>query len=255
MKSMTRLLLLFGLMTLLFGSCTINKNLLFKTDRDYQYDPIPDFDSLNTEYRIGPNDFITVSVFSNDGGIVFENTTTSVERARPVNPIDLNYLVDVRGYVDLPIVGVQKVAGLTLIEAQQLLAELYSIQFHDPYVIVRIVNRRIIVFPGSGGEAKVLPLMNPNVSVVEALALATGVAKRGNSSRVKLIRKVGDKQEVYRIDLSRIEGVKYANMPVEAGDIIYVEPVPNLAPEILQDIQPIITLITSISFFYFLFTR
>lgn len=255
MKTMMRLIMLCVLVSLFFGSCTINKNLLFRTDRDHQFDPVPEFDSLKAEFRINPNDVITMALFSNGGGIILENTTTSAERARPVNPIQLEYFVDSQGYVELPILGRQYLAGLTLNEAQDMLAELYSSQYLDPYVLVRVINRRIMVFQGAGGEGKVVALANPRVSVIEALAMAGGVLSRGNASKVKLIRKVGDRQEIYRIDLSRIEGVKYANMLVESGDIIYVDPVPNIPGEVLQDLQPIFQLVTGFMIAYFLITR
>jgi polysaccharide biosynthesis/export protein len=252
---MKRLLGILALLTVILGSCTVNKNLMFKTDREYQFDTPPYIDSSNVEYRIAPNDFITLYVFTNGASLLLEITTTSAERARNIPLSDLPFLIDPDGNVELPVVGVQHLAGMTINEAQAMLVEKYRIQYNNPFIILRVINRRVMVFPGSGGEGRVVPLANPNISVVEAIALAGGVARRGNASKIKLIRNVNEKQEVYLIDMSTIDGIRYANMPVEAGDIIYVEPVPEIAREILQDVQPVLTLITSLTLAFFLFAR
>lgn len=254
MLSMLRVLgIVIGLSGAL-ASCTINKNLMFKTDREFAFNQL-NVDSSNTEYRIAPNDFITVSVFTNDGNLLMENTTTSAERSRVITIPDYYYQVDVKGEVDLPIVGVQNLSGMTIIEAQRYLQDIYSVQYNKPYIVLRVINRRIMVFPGSGGEARVIPLVNSNVSLIEAIALAGGVDLRGNASRVKLIRTVGEKQEVYLIDLSTIEGIQYAHFPVQAGDIVYVEPTPDIGQEILRDLQPIFQILASTILIYVVFTQ
>ncbi|MDG1381238.1 MAG: hypothetical protein P8P45_03570, partial [Flavobacteriales bacterium] len=48
---------------------------------------------------------------------------------------------------------------------------------------------------------------------------------------------------------STIDGLQYANTTVQAGDIVYVEPLPQLANEVLADLTPVLSLITTISSF------
>jgi polysaccharide export outer membrane protein len=81
--------------------------------------------------------------------------------------------------------------------------------------------------------------------VLEAIALAGGIRERGNAAKVKIIRAKNGVNEVYRLNLSTIEGVESAKMIVQAGDIIYVEPVPQITNEFVKDIAPLVTLITS----------
>jgi polysaccharide export outer membrane protein len=104
----------------------------------------------------------------------------------------------------------------------------------------------VIVFPGNGGEAKVLYLANNNVTLLEAIALAGGITERGRANKVKLIRKNKEgKRDVYKIDLSTIDGVGYADIIVQANDYIYVEPDPEIGKEILKEVAPIVSLISS----------
>lgn len=64
-----------------------------------------------------------------------------------------------------------------------------------------------------------------------------------------MIRRSAEGQAIYQLDLSTIEGIKFANTTVQAGDIIYVEPLPQYAQEVLADIGPVLSLITTVSSF------
>ncbi|MCB0779892.1 MAG: hypothetical protein KDC03_10230, partial [Flavobacteriales bacterium] len=95
-------------------------------------------------------------------------------------------------------------------------------------------------------DARVVTLDNNNTTLLEALAQAGGIAKRGNASKVKLFRRnEKNGRDVYMFDMSDIEGLQYGDLVMQADDIIYVEPNPELARELLYDLTPLITLLTS----------
>lgn len=242
-----RYLALFLLISLAY-SCTINKNIMFKTKLDYEFD-LPK-DTVNEGYRISPNDQIIMRLYTN-GGARLLALTADDEATRLLLQNDIFYIVNQNGFVDLPEVGEVFIQGYTLKEAELMLEELYSSLYNSPYVFINVTNNRVIIFPGSGGDARVIPLVNNNTTVIEALALAGGVAVRGNASKVKLIRRIPDSDpDVYLMDLSTIEGIQYAGMSVQANDIIYVEPVPEIAGEVLRDLSPFVTIITSLALLY-----
>lgn len=239
----------------LFGlaSCTINKNLMFKTDQDYMFDDIPD--SLQGDFVISPNDFINLKLFTNRGARLIEATASSGEAQRFFQFIDVNYLVESDGTVELPEIGKVNLAGKSVAEAQNLVEEKYTLLYKEPYAIIRIMNNRVIVFPGQGGDARVIQIVNNNTTVIEAIALAGGITQRGNASRVKLIRRApGVEPLIYEMDLSTIEGIQDANKIVQANDIVYVEPVPEIASEVLRDVAPFVTLVTSLALIYGIFS-
>ena len=80
---------------------------------------------------------------------------------------------------------------------------------------------------------------------MEALAQAGGITDRGKASAIKLMRRVDGERVIYTLDLSTIEGLKYVDMIIQANDYIYVEPTPELAKEIAEDVVPIVSLISS----------
>jgi hypothetical protein len=52
------------------------------------------------------------------------------------------------------------------------------------------------------------------------------------------------------MDLSVVEGLDDANMVVQAYDIIYVEPMPQLVREATESITPITSLISTLTVLY-----
>jgi len=242
--------LIIVLTAMVCASCTINKNIMFKTDHDYEYDTPSD--STDTHLELSPNDRILFRLFSNEGARLIELTAgiAGDQRGNAILPA-FTYTVQPDGMVELPEVGLVNIAGMTIQEAQDELELLYSQFYKRPYALLEIVNNRAIVFTGSGGQASVIQLTNQNITVIEALALAGGITNRGNASQVKLIRRFDDRPyEVYLMDLSTIEGIRYANMVVQANDVIYVEPVPEVASEVLKDISPFVSIVSGLALIY-----
>lgn len=218
---------------------------MFKTSVDYVFDEIKD--STSTDYILAVNDRLNFQLFANRGVRINEFTTSQDGNARSSNFSNLSYPVDLDGYVNFPELGLVKLAGLSIKDAQDTLATLYSRLYNDPFVILRVVNNRVIVFPGGGGEAAVLVLENQNTTVIEALAMAGGLSERGNASKIKLMRRIGNDTEVYHMDLSTIEGIRVAQLTVQAYDIIYVQPTPDIGQQIIGDIMPYLAFISAIS--------
>lgn len=116
--------------------------------------------------------------------------------------------------------------------------------------MIRVLNRRVLVFPGTGGTGRTVQLTNENMSLIEALALAGGLTQTGKAYKIKLIRGDLRNPKVMLIDLSTIDGMRQSNMLLQANDIIYVEPVPRYSQEILSQLAPIIGIITSLALVY-----
>jgi DNA-directed RNA polymerase II subunit RPB1 len=82
----------------------------------------------DTEYRIAPNDFITVQVFSNEGQRLLAATAGSTEGGGQMNlqmmqqqqqQGGVRYLVKPDGFVELPEIGDIALTGMTLQEAEK----------------------------------------------------------------------------------------------------------------------------------------
>lgn len=245
-------ILLFIFFVISFSSCKLfRSNLMLKTPKDFTYDKIAD-SLIRQNYRIESNDLVQVRIFSNDGFKIIDLANSGGNYTR----LDLDYLVEKDGYAKLPLAGRVKLAGLTIAEAELHLEQIYNEFYVKPFVTAKVTNKRVIVFPGNGGKAQVLNLLNNNTTVIEAIALTGGIQEDGKAYKVKLIRNDGtNKPKVYLMDLSRIEGIGVGNTVVMANDIIYVEPRYRFAKTIVGELTPVISLLTSTLLIYSIFIR
>jgi polysaccharide export outer membrane protein len=243
------------LMGVLFlAGCTINRDIMFKTGVDYDFMDLEDIASPG--YRIAPNDLLTFQLYSNNGQRLLAMTAGSTDSKAGNNMQQmqqnnqLTYLVRPDGILELPEIGAVRLEGLTLDEAESLLEEAYSSYYNFPYAVLRVTNNRVLLFPGDSGKAQVITLANMNTTLLEVLALAGGIGSRGNASKVKLIRKTDTGNDVYLMDLSTIDGLESARLVVQANDIVYVEPLPQLVREATESLSPIATLISTLTLLY-----
>ena len=238
-----------------FSSCSINNSILLKADRDYVFDTIPE--NTQKDYQISRNDELQFSLFSNDGfRIVDMSNGQGQTTQRLINSQNtFTYTVEVDGRVNLPIIGRIALEGMTLKQAEEILEDRYKSFYINPFVILNVSNRRVVVFTGNAGGARIVQLTNDNMTLIEVLAAAGGIADRGKAKSVRLIRYVEGKRKIFNIDLSTIEGIKHIDLIIEAGDVVYIEPQPEIAREVLADITPVITLLTTTLSLYIILTR
>lgn len=250
-------LLILIAMPVIFSGCYVNSHIMLKTDRNFVYDTLPEKNT--TQYKISPNDVISFRLFANDGFRLID-MASGLEgdggNNRMMFRSFMSYLVETDGTARLPIVGPTKLAGYTIREAEFYLEGIYSEYYVKPFVQVQVTNKRVIVFPGGGGDAKVITLENNNTTLIEVLALAGGLSGRGRAAKIKLMRKdENNVRKVYLIDLSTIEGLKYVDMVVQANDYVYVQPVPQVGTEVMKDLAPIISILSSAILVYSVIQR
>jgi len=235
---------------LLFSSCRVlNPEQMLRTPSDFEYSS-PEELLVTDRYRLAPNDIISFRLFTNEGERLID----------PVDPMsgqiartEITYEIEHDGKVKLPVLGYVPISGYTLREAEKMLEERFSAYYNRPFARVKVVNNRVIIFPGGrGGTSKVIYLENANTTLFEALAQAGGIAD-GKAHQVKLIRGEPENPSVYLIDLSTIEGVNNANLVLQANDIIYVQPRERVPQRILENVTPYLTLLTTALLVYSLF--
>ncbi len=246
---MRKLLYLSGILLFLSSCGWLNPSIMLKTGKGYQYSKNPDSTKI-VDYKISPNDILQFNMYTNDGFKLIDITSLNSANASYHINVEIPYLVESDGNVKLPILGRKNLSGLTMREAELMLEESYASFYVKPFIELTLLNRRVIVFPGSAGNAKVIPLANNNTTLIEALALAGGISEDGKAKMVKLIRQSGTKQDVYKIDLSTIAGLRLGGTVLQAGDIIYVEPRRKYSSKLLQEVAPIVSLLASTFLLY-----
>jgi polysaccharide export outer membrane protein len=230
---------------------------MLRTPKNYDFDQIEE--KLNEiEYKIDINDQITFQLYTNNGfqliDMFSESGNNQQSQRMMMNGLNqgLFYFVRQDSFVELPIIGDINLVGKTTREAELYLEEIFSEFYVDPYIILRVNSKRVFLFSGStGGEASVVLLTYNNMSLFEVLAQSGGLGKNNSSKKIKIIRKTKDGIKIFNADLSTIEGINEGNMIMQSDDIIYITPNINLIPELLEDINPILSFFSTISLILF----
>ena len=245
---MRKLLLLFVAILSLSSCSVLRPNLMLKTPKDYVFDQLNDT-MTREEYRISRTDAVSLRILSNEGFKLVDFSNNGAPSNISSNSV-IETLVEQDGTIKVPLIGRVKVEGLTTREAEQLLETKFSEFYVGPYVILRVTNKRLSVFPGAGGTGRVINITNNNTTVLEALAYAGGITDDGKAYRIKLVRNAKPKPLVYLIDMSTIEGLQAGNTVVQANDIIYVEPRPRFFSRAVAELAPYISIFSSAILIY-----
>ena len=133
------------------------------------------------------------------------------------------YLVDANGAIELPIIGVIKVAGLTTIEAREQIKSKLKEYLKEPTVNVRLLNYKISVL-GEVAHPSVYVIPNETITLPEALGLAGDMTIFGKRDNVMVIRDVNGKKEFGKVNLNSRDLFSSPYYYLHANDIVYVEP-------------------------------
>jgi polysaccharide biosynthesis/export protein len=222
-------------------SCASYKqNIMFKTG---DYNALEkERQTVETNYVIQKNDLLSIDIYTNQGERIIDpnyefnqNNNSQTMRAEPPK-----YLVDKDGIAKLPFLNTIKIEGLTVRQAEEILEKEYSKLYQQPFVVLKVVNKRVTVLGAPGG--KVIPIVDENVKLAEVLALAGGINRDGKAKNIRVLRG----NQIFVADFSSIDGYLRDNILIHSGDIIYVEPVRRPFFEALADYGPLFGIITGL---------
>jgi polysaccharide export outer membrane protein len=157
-------------------------------------------------YRIGPEDVLQISVFSNE----------ALSRTVPVRP---------DGMISLPLLNDVKAAGLTPMELRESLMKRLVEFMPSPEIAVIVTEVRSFVISVIGQVAKPGRYdLKGAATIVDALAMAGGFKEFANRSRVVVLRKEGGAQRRLAFDYDKLGDPKtpQENLALRPGDIVMV---------------------------------
>ncbi len=170
--------------------------------------------------KIVPSDKLSIDVYNNSKKIpltAIDGSTTTLAKNSTQE-----YIVDSDGTIVLPILGEIKLAGLTEKEASKLLTQKYSLYLQDPFIKVKIANKRVYVFGESG--ASVMPIATDQVLLYEVLARAGGLGDGADKGAIQIISGELGSQKSRYIDMTRLSALNRSNLMIPANSIVYIQP-------------------------------
>ncbi|CAN5439765.1 hypothetical protein BH09BAC1_BH09BAC1_01220 [soil metagenome] len=243
-----RVCLFLLLVSLLASSCQVLfPNYLLREDKKFTYTELVDTSAVAQTLMRG--DIITFQLSTRNGyGFVdvIERVGTSGGNNQGSSNQTIHYVVRPDGIADFPLIGEVNVTGMTRLQLQALLEEKYSVIYNDPFIVLSVTNRRAFVFLGRG-SARVIALPTENTTLIEVIALAGGLTADSKARKIRVIRGDYDHPMIKKVNLATISGLKDADMIIQPYDLIVVEPTTQIAPELLRQLTPILTLVTTLT--------
>jgi polysaccharide export outer membrane protein len=233
----------------LFSGCKyLNPGVMLRTPYKYPFDEFPAI--ADSTYKIGPNDEVSFRLLSNDGEDLLKINTrmmgneTGMGVSGQAGGVGLTTVVEYDGMAKFPVLGRLNLTGYTKRRLEDSLEVWFSKYYQSPYATVRISNRRVYLFRGGVGS-NVVNFRTEDMNLFEALASSGGTVG-GKAHRIKLIRGDHKDPQVFLIDLSSINGMKSADLKLQSGDVIYVEPRENPVLLLAQNLEAYLLLIQMI---------
>jgi polysaccharide biosynthesis/export protein len=162
------------------------------------------------------------------------------------------YLVDAEGKIELPILGVIKIAGLTTSAARDTLKSRLKYYLKDPTVNVRFLNYKISVM-GEVARPSVYVIPNETITLPEALSLAGDMTIFGKRDNVLVIRNDNGKKEFGRVNLNTREVYNSPYYYLHSNDIVYVEPSKGRIAQTDKTYQILPVVLSALSFISIIF--
>lgn len=233
-----RTILSIAIIGFVLNSCKIiDSSVMFKTGKSYKYS---DFNNEKKEYVIRPYDKLDLEIYTNNGFRLIDNTNKAVKQQ-----IKTYYIVESDGKVKVPTLGRVNIEGLTIRQAEDSLESQYKNYYNKPFVLLNVINRRVLVFSDGSNKAEVLTFDNDNFTLIEAIAQAGGVSDFSKAYRIKLLRGDLNNPQIFLFNIRNVKEMQKANLTLQANDIIYVESRPKYASRIFSELAPYLSLLST----------
>lgn len=180
-----------------------------------------------TELYIQPNDILSVKITADNAELAAPyNLSIQQNNTGQANALLMQgYLVSNEGNINMPVVGMLKVAGLTINQAEMFVQKnlIDKGLLKNPVVICRLVNAKFTVL----GEVKTpgtFTFYENNLTLLQALGLAGDLTINGVRKKITIIRTENGKQSYATIDLTKNDWFKSPYYFVKPNDVIVVDP-------------------------------
>jgi polysaccharide export outer membrane protein len=218
-------------LTLLMAACSTQKELSYLNNL-YELGGENYFPMEVPDYKVQPRDVLYVSVKAQTPeGTLTEvlNDRTSANAnyiASEGSSYLIGYSIDPQGNITLPLVGDVAVAGQTVYEIRDLFQQKIDSLFRHAYVEVRLMSYKFTVI----GEVRMPGSYinyNDQLTVLEAIGRAGGIAETGTKEKILVIRPKGNQTVTYNIDLQDKSLLSSPAYFITPNDVVIVQPNPK----------------------------
>ncbi|RKD15068.1 sugar transporter [Pelobium manganitolerans] len=218
---------IFSLLIVVISSCGSYKDIPYYQDLKSSKpveEPITNYAPLT----IQPGDILGINVNSRnpESSAIFNYNLNRINGNNFDNSSDnpvTGYLVNDKGEIDLPLLGVLKVTGLTTTQLTEKMRPLLLNFYKDPTVSVRIINFKVAVY-GDVQKPDVYTFQNERTTITQALTMAGDLNVTAKRKNIILIREINGVRKYLPIDLTSKKIFESPYYYLKNNDEIYVTP-------------------------------
>lgn len=228
MKNITILAKLFaGIFFTLVGltSCEVRERLVYLQESNLDtiqkvkntYSPVLRVDD-QLSILVGGADQEALAAFQ------FYSTSSSTNNGQNLQLLTgINYLIDINGNINFPVLGFVQLAGKTRLEAVKYLQEQLAQYVDNPVVNIEIKNFKITVL-GQVKSPGIHMVSTDRMTILEAIGKAGDLQITGLRNNVLVLREINGEPIEYRLDLTNKSIYNSPAFYICQNDVIYVEP-------------------------------
>ena len=218
-SALRRIVVLSILGSLVF-SCASKKDVVYFQD-SLDYETVVSDNSYSNKFKVDDVLSINVSTLDPEASIPFNLFRGSQEGG--LAPEQLDYIITKDGEIDFPVLGKVNILGLTPDETKDLLKEKLKIYLKNPIINIRLKNFTVTIL-GQVNNPGTYQVNGEQITILEALGLASDLNIKGMRSNVLVIRDFNGTKVSQRIDLTKKDALNSPVYYLTQNDVVYVEP-------------------------------
>lgn len=208
---------------MILQSCGSKKKIVYLQDVDNKQ-------NIETTFSYEPllknDDLLSIIVSADDPEITYPFNIPQIQGNYKVNENQdgiKTYLIDSYGYIEFPVVGKIKLAGLKRKEAVDKITEKVREYITNPTINLRILNYKISVL-GEVSKPGTYSLDSERITLLEALSKANDLTIYGNRKNILIIREQEGIKTFNRVDITNSDFINSEYYYLTQNDVLVVEP-------------------------------
>ena len=209
-------------------SCSPTRNIVYLSDlkgAEYSEEIKNKIDP-----KIQPDDVLSISVSSlnAESNLLFNSGVLQTLGSTSSTPLTSRasegYLVDQKGAINFPVLGMVELAGLSKEQATEKMTAEIKKSVKNPIVNIRFLNFKVTVI-GEVNRPSSFNVPSERLNVIEALGLAGDLTPYGKRENILIIREHNGIRSTSRVNLTSKGILNSPFFYLQQNDIVYVEPV------------------------------
>jgi polysaccharide export outer membrane protein len=215
------------LLIISLSSCVSRKKIVYFND---ETGTTSETKLVNFEPKFEVGDLLSVEVTGGEEEVITQfNQPELVRQGNQISsynngvPATYGYLIQSDSTINLPIAGKFKVAGLSRMDAVELIEQELLNYLEKPQVSIRILNFKVTIL-GEVEQPGTFSIPNERITLLEAIGVAGDLKITGKRDNILVIRYEDNIRKEYRVDITKKELFESPVYFLKQNDVVYVEP-------------------------------